>query len=150
MEAYINLNSAKSYDLRQALLVYSTDENSGEGPSSFVTKHDVKIGPNGSPSLQPGTTLALEDIYDLVHALRGSMPVEFLPENVLVRTQETTVWWIPATVRPMFYAKKKNPELAAISGKKFPQPALVFRVVGTQLDIRALATNERPTQKTCL
>ena len=82
----------------------------------------------------------------LIEQLRGSLPSEFLPENVLMRTQETIVWWTPATMRPMFYATDKGEELFRLCGKHLPQPALVFRARPGSLDIRATRrrTNARP------
>jgi PRTRC genetic system protein B len=50
----------------------------------------------------------------------------------------------------MFYLKDRSPELEALSGKIFPQPALLFRVNHGALSIRALKDNGRPTAKTPL
>jgi PRTRC genetic system protein B len=50
----------------------------------------------------------------------------------------------------MFYAKEKGDELVQLSGKKFPQPTLIFRVQGGSMDVRAVAINERPTSDTLL
>jgi PRTRC genetic system protein B len=151
LDTYINLKSTASFELREALLVYSCDQSAhaGSGKStSFVTKHSVKQSPTGAPSLGPGSPLGESDIVTLIEQLRGALPSEFLPENVLMRTQETIVWWTPATTRPMFYATDKGAELEKLSGKRFPQPALVLRARGGSLDIRALAENMRPTPDT--
>jgi PRTRC genetic system protein B len=149
LETQINLSSTASFELREALLIYSRDRVMGRtDAASFVTKHAVKIDAKGLPTLLPGSPLGELDIYALIENLRGSVPSEFLPENVLMRTQETIVWWTPATVRPMHYAATKGPELAQLSGKRFPQPALVFRAQRGSLDVRALAVNVRPTPET--
>ena len=58
------------------------------------------------------------------------------------------MWWTPATTRPMYYVADKGQELTQLSGKKFPQPALVFRARPGSLDIRALASSERPSPET--
>jgi PRTRC genetic system protein B len=50
----------------------------------------------------------------------------------------------------MFYAKENGVELEQLSGKKFPQPALIFRAQAGHLDIRAIAQDERPTPATRL
>jgi len=50
----------------------------------------------------------------------------------------------------MFYAKGKGDELDQLSGKRFPQPALLFRASEGHLAVRALAEIERPTPKTKL
>ena len=46
--------------------------------------------------------------------------------------------------------KERSPELAALSGKRFPQPALVWDVKGQQLRVRALGESARPDAKTTL
>jgi len=105
LDTYINLKSTASFELREALLVYSCDQSAQAGGSkgtSFVTKHSVKQSAKGAPSLGPGSPLGESDIVTLIEQLRGALPSEFLPENVLMRTQETIVWWTPATMRPMF------------------------------------------------
>jgi PRTRC genetic system protein B len=153
MEAYVNLSSAQNFELKNAILIYKTDSHrnaGGPGPSSFVTSHEVKLSDQGAPSLNPGRPVTMDEIVDMIEEVRGSLPIEFLPDNVLVRTQESTVWWVPATVRPMFYAHKGSPELAELSGKNYPQPPLVFRATARSLDIMALAKNERPTLKSQL
>jgi PRTRC genetic system protein B len=149
LDTHINLKSTASFELREALLVYSCDRNmSGAPATAFVTKHHVKLSATGVPSVEPGSPLGESDIITLIQQLRGSLPSEFLPENVLMRTQETIVWWTPATTRPMFYATDKGAELEQLSGKRFPQPALVLRAHAGSLDIRALAESKRPTPDT--
>ena len=149
MDTHINLKSTASFELREALLVYSSDRNMGGVPATaFVTKHHVKLSAAGVPSVEPGSPLGESDIITLIQQLRGSLPSEFLPENVLMRTQETIVWWTPATTRPMFYATDRGAELEQLSGKRFPQPALVLRAHSGSLDIRALAESKRPTPDT--
>ena len=151
MEAQINLSSTTSFELREALLVYRTDRASSRTESgAFVTRHAVKFSQAGVPSLETGTPLHQSDIFTLIEQLRGALPMEFLPVNVLVRTQETIVWWTPAAIRPMFYAKEKGREVAELSGKRFPQPGLIFRAHANSLDVRAIAGSERPEQSTAL
>jgi PRTRC genetic system protein B len=85
------------------------------------------------------------DLDTLIKGLHGAIPVEFLPPNVLVRTHESIAWWTPPAIRPMFYVKDKSVELDRLSGKRFPQPALLFRATRGSLAVRALASNERPS-----
>jgi len=152
LQAQINLSTTMSFELREALLVYRTDRESyrSKGPGSFVTKHPVTLNVQGVPSLGAGTPLGKSDITDLLKQLQGSISVEFLPVNVLARTQESIVWWSPAAVRPMFYAKEKGREVALLSGKRFPQPGLVFRAQPGNLDVRAVACHDRPGPDTPL
>lgn len=58
MENYVNLSSTASFELREALLVYSSDRTGNRSDSiSFVTKHGVKIDAKGVPSLLPGAPI---------------------------------------------------------------------------------------------
>ena len=82
--------------------------------------------------------------------LRGALPIEFLPSNVLVRSEDSITWWTPASMRRMFYAKEKSSEVAQLSGKRFPQPPLVFRARKRLLEVRALLRDERPNLQTVL
>jgi PRTRC genetic system protein B len=155
MQAQIGLSSTTSYELREALLIYRSDRQGhssrdGQAPPTFVTKHAVQRSATGHETLSPGATLDKADLNTLIEGLKGSIPVEFLPANVLVRTHNSIMWWTPPAVRPMFYLKDKGDELARLSGKQFPQPALLFRASESRLAIRALASNERPTPKSPL
>ena len=152
MQAQINLSSTLSFELREALLIYRTNRAShhSKSPDSFVTKHSIVLSPEGLPSLRAGTALTKSDLADLLKQVRGSLSVEFLPPCVLARTQESITWWSPAAVRPMFYAKEKGREVALLSGRRFPQPGLIFRAQPGSLDVRAIASNDRPEADTPL
>jgi PRTRC genetic system protein B len=154
MEAQIALSTSTSFELREALLVYRSDRGgsaaASRGTNVFVTKHPVRLNSEGAPSLGPGASVAKADVVDLMEALRGSIPIEFLTPNILVRTEDSIVWWTPPTIRTMYYAKEKSVELQHLSGKRFPQPALVFRAGDNKLEVRAMVRNERPTPKTKL
>ena len=127
LDTYINLRSTASFELREALLIYSSDRAMGRTDgSAFVTKHAVKLDAKGAPSLLPGSPLGESDIFALIEQLRGAVPSEFLPENVLMRTQETIVWWTPSTIRPMYYVDNKGQELKQLSGRGFPSLPLSF------------------------
>ena len=86
----------------------------------------------------------------LCSQLRGALPIEFLPSNVLVRSEDSITWWTPAAVRAMFYAKEQSSEVALLSGKRFPQPPLVFRARKRLLEVRALLRDERPNPQAVL
>ena len=152
MQAQINLSSTLSFELREALLVYRTDREAhhSKNPGSFVTKHPVHLSSEGVPSLGAGTSMGKSDLIDLLRQLQGSLSVEFLPSHVLARTQDSLVWWAPAAVQLMFYAKEKGREVALLSGKRFPQPGLVFRAQPGNLEVRAVECPDRPEAGTPL
>ena len=151
MHAQISLSSTKSFELREALLIYRSDRDSERaGPTAFVTKHSVEVDSSGVPSLGAGSALQEGDLLMLCTQLRGALPIEFLPSNVLLRSEDSITWWTPASIRRMFYAKEKSSEVAQLSGKRFPQPPLLFRAHKHHLDVRALLRNERPDLQTVL
>ena len=150
MEAQIGLTSTRSFELREALLVYKSDRNHMDAASAFVTRHEVVLDSSGAASLKAGTPISHADLNNLVEQLQGQLPVEFLPANVLVRTQRSITWWAPPAIRPMFYETEQNKEVALLSGKRYPQPGLVLRAEANGLDIRAVAGNARPTPETRL
>lgn len=77
------------------------------------------------------------------------LPVEILPEHVLVRAADCVVWWAPAQERTMFFDLRGGDKaLKALNGKRFPHPAMVFKVTGHTLWVRALVKNERPIAST--
>ena len=90
-------------------------------------------------------------LIDLMVRLGKSIPVEILPERVLVRTPEMIVWWTPSRERTMFFSDKAGDNaLRELNAKRYPHPALVFKACGTHLWVRALADDKRPSTKTKL
>ena len=90
----------------------------------------------GAPLLGAGQLLSTAALRELTKQLGASCLAEFLPENVVARTPELIAWWAPAAVRPMFF--RDGSELAGISGKLFPHPALLFVVRNGVLQTRSL------------
>ena len=153
MRASVGLGQSVSLALKGALLMYRQDINRGGStntPSLFLTQHEVKVDGEGIPSLGPAGLVDRSFMQALIQAVRGTVPVEILPGNVVARTPETLCWWVPASRRTMFYQHDRSPELSELSGHLYPQPALVFSVQNSCLSIRALETNNRPGAATRL
>ncbi len=150
MEVSVDIGSTMSYSLREALLIYRQDGNRWGNPGAFVARHPAILDPKGVPSLGPGELLPTDFLSDLVRDLSGSLPTEILPGNVLVRTTDSIVWYVPPAIRTMFYFYRtdESPELAELSGKAYPQPPLLLRVSRSSLSMRALKTTARPTAST--
>ena len=136
MDTHINLKSTASFELREALLVYSCDRTPGGSGSvsSFVTKHPVKQSATGAPSLGAGSPLGESDIVALIEQLRGSLPSEFLPENVLMRTQETIVWWTASGDAPDVLRHQQGSRTRAAFREAIPPasacPSCPCRIIG--------------------
>lgn len=145
MDCSVYLGGPSQFELRGAILVYS-----GGQPSSgvFASWHEVDGETTIAPRLGPAVPLTTAFLRELSRGLGAMTRPEVLPENVLVRTPETLVWWRPAQCRKMFF--RHDGELGSVSGRMFPQPALVYRVGNKELWIRGLAESARPTAVTAL
>ena len=145
MRFSIDVGSELELKLYQAILLYGNDH----GNRFMATVHGVvQKETDGTPLLGSGQLLSTAALRELTKQLGTSCPAEFLPENVVARTPELIAWWAPAAVRPMFF--RDGSELAGISGKLFPHPALLFVVRNGVLFVRALPSNHRPGPDTRL
>ena len=145
MECNVYLGGPAQFELRGAILVFAGGNMSG---GAFASWHDVEGGKEGAPRLGPATPLSTSFLRELSRGLGAMTRPEILPENVLVRTPDTLVWWRTAQRRKMFF--RHDDELGSVSGRVFPQPALLFRASHGELRIRALANNVRPSGATSL
>ena len=145
MRFSIDVGSELELKLYQALLLYRNDH----GNRSMATVHGVvQKESDGTPLLGPGQLLSTGASRELTKQLGTSCPAEFLPETVVARTPELIAWWTSAAPRHMFF--RDGSELADISGKIFPHPALLFVVRNGVLFVRALLQNRRPDADTRL
>lgn len=144
----VNLGRDASVQLEQAILLYKGA--SGE-QSTFVSLHDVQMT-DGVPNLSAGRLLSSEALSVLVEGLWRHR-ITYLPEHVLACGPTTLVWWEPAMRRAMFF-EAQDAAVNAISGRVFPQPALVFvaqRIgASTRLQVFALEDDARPLTETLL
>jgi PRTRC genetic system protein B len=143
MQVHVSIGENHRFELREALLVY------GDRQKSFVTRHEVALQKDAPPTLGPAQPLTIAFVESLVRSLSGSCAAEVLPENVLAKGERMIVWWTPQQRRQMFYESSEG-KAAALNGRTFPQPPLVWRVDGGDLMIRALTENKRPQTMTKL
>lgn len=151
MNASVQIGKSEDYRLQSALMVYGKSSYDGiPYRHPFVTMHKVNHI-EGEPELGPGQLVTPAALIDLVLGLGFKIPTEILPENVIVRGSDSIAWWSPAKVRMIFFSDRNNDAtMKILNGKKYPIPALIFKVSGTQLWIRALAENKRPGVETKL
>jgi PRTRC genetic system protein B len=144
----VNLGRDSTVKLEQAILLYKGA--SGE-QSTFVSLHDVQMT-DGVPNLSAGRLLSSEALSILVEGLWRHR-VTYLPEHVLASGPTTLVWWEPGMRRAMFF-EAQDAAVNAISGRVFPQPALVFVAqrsgMSTRLQVFALERDARPLADTPL
>lgn len=136
MKANIAIGVGHRMELKGALLVYSAANR------AFCSWHEAHGIDTGEARLGPAAALSSDFLRSLAEGLSTSVSLEILPVRVLARAEGMIVWWTPATVRPMFL--RRTDDACELSGKRLPQPALVWRVRGCDLSIRALAKNTRP------
>src|SRR5271170_5294439 len=149
MNTSVNIGSSQDFRLSRALLVYGTSSYQGfPYRHPFVTLHEV-IHDGEDARLAEGQLMTVQMLADLMIGLGRSVPIEILPERVLVRTGEMIAWWMPAGERVMFFSDRGNdPVLKKMNGKRYPHPPLLFKVRGNQLWIRALEQAKRPNTET--
>ena len=116
----------------------------------FVTLHEV-IHEGEEARLRTGHLVTPQMLSRLMNDLGQSTPTEILPERVLVRTADTIIWWRPAGQAVMFFSDRGGDAmLKKLNGEKYPHPPLLFKVNGSNLWIRALGANRRPSGKSPL
>jgi PRTRC genetic system protein B len=91
----------------------------------------------------------MEFLRALSTGLGAYVAPEILPASVLVHTSELLVWWTPAQHRVLFFGEHSEAG-TDLNGKRYPIPALVFKVAGGNLWVRALETDQRPQAETRL
>jgi PRTRC genetic system protein B len=144
MEARVVIGANRNFVLKNAVLLY------GDGTSMFATLHSVMMrAKNSAPQLGPGQALTMAFLRTLAEGLGSRIATEILPDNVLARTPDIITWWARATREVMFFGGM-DPEALELNGATYPHPALVFKVTGRELFVRALERDERPTGETPL
>lgn len=149
MNTSVTIGSSQEFRLSRALLVYGkSDYNSYPYRHPFVTVHEV-VHEGDETRLAEGQLLTTTLLSDLMNALGRAIPMEILPERVIVRTSDTILWWLPASRQRMFFSDRGgDAALEKMNGKVYPQPPLLFKASGPHLWVRALAKNCRPSSDT--
>jgi PRTRC genetic system protein B len=142
MQAYVAIGANSEFKLSEAVLVYRAG-----GGGAFASLHRVRQADDGVPYLAPGEPLTTAFVRALAQGLGAQVKPEILPENILARTPDLLAWWSRPQCRIMFFGGTDQ-EARKINGLVFPHPALVFKVVGKDLFVRALATTSRPAPDT--
>lgn len=150
MDVSCSLGTSTSYRLARVVLVhecsgvprmagqFGAGDDTG-GP--MVTVHGILPGPDdGAPLLGPEELGTVAFLKNLLAQLQPAAPAEFLPPNVLARSRDFVCWYTPPQVRTMFYQSTTNADAAALTGKRFPVPALLWRLDGNRMHVRALLT----------
>jgi PRTRC genetic system protein B len=138
MQAYVAIGANCEFKLSEAVLIYRAG-----GGGAFASLHQVKLVENGVPYLAAGEPLTTAFVRTLAQGLGAQVKPEIFPDNILARTPDLLVWWSRPRHRVMFFGGTDQ-EVRKINGLVFPHPALVFKVMGKGLFVRAMAANTRP------
>lgn len=151
MRVDVSIGQNHHFALREALLIYRSSEHQyGHFGDAFITHHEVTQGDQARQSaLGPAKALTTEFVHSLVQALGGRVQVEFLPENVIARTERLIAWWTRPQKRRMFFGTTQG-DMGGINSAIFPQPALVWLAMDRSLSVRALKEDRRPGPETKL
>ena len=143
MEINVAIGGGQKMTLTGAILMYQG------GHEAFAAWHPAKAAEDGAaPYLGEAEPLTTEFLRALSEGLGAYVAPEILPASVLVRTSELLVWWTRAQHRVLFFSDQSG--AGELNAKRYPVPALVFKVSGGNLSIRALAEDERPAPETKL
>jgi PRTRC genetic system protein B len=143
MQVHIAIGENHRFELREALLVY------GDRQRSFVTRHQVTLHKESSPTFDPAQPLTLGFLESLARPLSGNSSAEILPENVLAKDDRMIAWWTAACRRQMFYENSEQ-KAAGLNGRRFCSLLWYGASTNGDLKIRALAENRRPAATTTL
>lgn len=151
MQVSVSIGQNHHFALREALLIYRSSEHQyGHFGDTFITQHEINQGGGArQPRLGPAKPLTIEFVHSLVQALGGRVQVEFLPENVIARTERLIAWWTRPQKRQMFFGTTQG-DMGGINGAIFPQPALVWLAADRSLSVRAMKEDRRPGAETKL
>jgi len=119
---------------------------------AFASMHCVEHDPQGRPTIAAGAPLSRAQLRRWTEALGRTTAPELLPGNVLVSHPDVLAWWVPAQVRPAYFALSSPPkDLLALSRRTIvpvPYPAHLFVATRAGLGVYALPASERPVADT--
>ncbi|WIW89600.1 PRTRC system protein B [Sphingobium sp. V4] len=122
-----------------------------EGPA-FASMHAVELDDEGQPTIAAGAPLSRAHLRQWTERLGRTVAPEILPDNILVAHPDMLAWWVPAQVRPAYFALSAPPaNLRALSERTtvpVPYPAHLFIATRSGLGVYALPASERPTVAT--
>jgi PRTRC genetic system protein B len=144
--------------LSNAILLYKPDgadraDALRAGAAAFASLHAIEQV-DGRPTIATGTPLTQGHLRQWTEALGRHVVPEILPDNVVVAHPDMLAWWVPAQVRPSYFALSTPPEglkaLAERTTLSLPYPAHLFVATRGALGVYALPASERPSADTVI
>lgn len=148
--------------LTNAILLYRNEAPRNPRPygapandaPAFATIHSVERDDEGQATIAAGVSLSRAHLRQWTQALGRTFVPDILPDNVMVSHPDVIAWWIPAQVRPAYFALTAPPAglrlLAVRTIVQVPYPAHLFVATRSGLGVYALPANTRPGADTRL
>lgn len=130
------------YSVRQANSLTNNED-------AIATQHRIEIDEHG-PRLGPGKIVTMPMVKTLLEEMHQA-PLTYVPETVVALGQDSFAWYVPASVRRMYFTPRSDQDqaLAVFDSKEIAQPALLFVARrGKNLSVYALREDKRPDFKT--
>lgn len=136
--------------LTSAVLVYTKASQYGSNREiSMLTEHDISIV-KGQPYIQEARIMSSKSMRDMARKIlnKKNTSLQFIPSNVLARSDKVIVWWIPESTRTVFF-KSSVPGLENRCGQ-IKIPSCIFAETSGRSYVLCFEGSERPTEKTPL
>lgn len=138
--------------LAHAILLYQPPARTvREGSAAFASIHAVDHA-SGQPIIGAGSPLTRAHLRRWTDVLGRSTAPEILPDSVLVSHPDMLAWWVPAQVRPAYFALSAQYKGLKALGQRttvdVPYPAHVLIATRNGLGVYALAESKRPNAET--
>lgn len=122
------------------------------GAPAFASIHTIEHDDEGRPIIAAGTALTRAHLRQWTEALGRTVRPEILPETVLVAHPELLAWWVPAQVRPAYFALSPGTKNLQVLGERtvvpVPYPAHLLVATHSGLGVYALPADQRPAAET--
>ena len=148
--------------LTSAILLYRSETSHGAGSygiagqdaTAFASIHAAEHDVDGRPVIAAGAPLSRAHLRQWTEALGRTVVPEILPANILVAHSDLLAWWVPAQVRPAYFALSTPPKGLQLLSVRItvpvPYPPHLLVATRSGLGVYALPASRRPTADTRL
>lgn len=142
IDTHTDMGGGAEFHPAHAVIVYRANDGSGR---RYVTVSDFRGGTALSGE-RPATESMIREVIG--EALPAATTRALLHPRLLGAGAAWALWYSPPAVRTLFWTPGRGAD--DLSGRDFPQPPLLWKVVAGQLSIAALSTDARPDGSTVL
>lgn len=138
--------------LQSSILIYRRppgENGAVEAGAVMATINEIEYL-NGKPILMPGQCVSPAHVQGLLgRLLEANSGLQLFPPNLLASTLTSVVWWVPASMRRMWF-QDRDKRLMKLDGETFPQPGLIMFAMQGTFSIYAVKGDTRPDASTRL